>query len=97
MITIKDLNEAIAECEGERNPNANTCMKLASYYTIKNQFENASAPIAPEQVRYYGGEGLTWNGKTFEELIPLLDELMEALCVLNPKLYNSFIDKLDRF
>lgn len=35
MITEHDLNAAIAECQGERNPNANTCIKLAAYYTIK--------------------------------------------------------------
>lgn len=34
MIRIEDLQEAIAECEGQRNPNANTCLKLASLYTI---------------------------------------------------------------
>lgn len=34
MITEKDLHEAIAECQGERNPNANTCVKLAAFYTI---------------------------------------------------------------
>lgn len=35
MITEQDLQEAIAECEGQRNPNANTCIKLAAFYTIK--------------------------------------------------------------
>lgn len=35
MITEQDLQEAIAECQGERNPNANTCIKLAAFYTIK--------------------------------------------------------------
>lgn len=45
MITEKDLQEAIAECQGERNPNANTCIKLAAFYTIRNEmFGN------PEQV-----------------------------------------------
>lgn len=37
MITEKDLQEAIAECQGERNPNANTCIKLAAFYTIRNE------------------------------------------------------------
>lgn len=37
MITEHDLEQAIAECQGERNPNANTCIKLAAYYTIKNE------------------------------------------------------------
>lgn len=35
MITEQDLQEAIAECRGERNPNANTCIKLAAYLTIR--------------------------------------------------------------
>ena len=35
MITLQDLQAAIAECEGQRNPNANTCIKLAAFYTIK--------------------------------------------------------------
>lgn len=37
MITEKDLQEAIAECQGQRNPNANTCIKLAAYYTIRRE------------------------------------------------------------
>ena len=36
MITERDLLEAIAECEGTPKPNANTCVKLAAYYTILN-------------------------------------------------------------
>ena len=36
MITEQDLQEAIAECQWERNPNANTCIKLAAYYTIRD-------------------------------------------------------------
>ena len=35
MITEQDLQASIAECQGERNPNANTCIKLAAFYTIK--------------------------------------------------------------
>ena len=56
MITMQDLQEAIAECLGERNPNANTCIKLAAFYTIKeNLFPDQSGDIpAPvEPVRSY--------------------------------------------
>lgn len=35
MITQHDLQEAIAECQGERHPNAATCIKLAAFYTIR--------------------------------------------------------------
>lgn len=37
MITESDLNSAIKECEGQRSPTANTALKLAAYYTIKNE------------------------------------------------------------
>ena len=42
MITERDLIEAIAECQGQRNPNANTCIKLAAYYTILNNLQTTS-------------------------------------------------------
>ena len=45
MITEQDLREAIAECQGQRNPNANTCIKLAAYYTIlQNMTEKKPDP-----------------------------------------------------
>lgn len=37
MITEEDLKEAIAECQGQRNPNANTCIKLAAFLTIQKE------------------------------------------------------------
>lgn len=37
MITEQDLREAIAECEGVRNPTSSTCLKLAAYYTIQDK------------------------------------------------------------
>ena len=45
MITEQDLQEAIAECEGQRNPNANTCMKLAAFYTIKEHMYGEGSNI----------------------------------------------------
>lgn len=52
MITIQDLQAAIAECQGERNPNANTCIKLAAYYTILNQMEEKPEPSYSEIPNY---------------------------------------------
>jgi len=52
VITIPDLQAAIAECQGERNPNANTCIKLAAYYTILNQMEGKPEPTYSEIPNY---------------------------------------------
>ena len=32
VIREDDVREAIAEMQGQKNPNANTCIKLAAYY-----------------------------------------------------------------
>ncbi|MBR5286453.1 MAG: hypothetical protein IKU30_06090 [Clostridia bacterium] len=37
MITEHDLDEAIAECQGVRHPNANTAIMLAAFLTIKKE------------------------------------------------------------
>lgn len=52
MITIPDLQAAIAECQGERNPNANTCIKLAAYYTILDHISEKDKPSYSEIPNY---------------------------------------------
>lgn len=106
MIREQDLHEAIAECQGEKNPNANTCIKLAAYYTILNNIRgediNVStkqysfAPEPTEQVRYNSGSEFSEavNGMDVNDFIEIMDDLMEALQVLLPKIYYSTLDKL---
>ena len=46
MITEQDLQAAIAECNGKRNPDANTCIKLAAFYAIKDHlYPLAEKPV----------------------------------------------------
>lgn len=53
MITEHDLQEAIAECEGQKNPNASTCIKLAAFYTIRNNmFPKTSEPLLPHSYSF---------------------------------------------
>ena len=110
MITEKDLQEAIAECKGVKNPNANTCMKLASYYTILDHMSDDLKPDFPATGGYsfamsrvqstveFSGESefsKTINGKDSAEAWKVMDELMTALQVLNPRLYASVMRKLE--
>lgn len=45
MIYEKDLDEAIAVCQGEKSPNANTCYKLAAYMILKRELFGKSEPV----------------------------------------------------
>ncbi len=66
MITEQALQEAIAECQGERNPDRNTCMMLAAFYTIQDHLYPGEAPIEsrysqaapPDNVQYSGAESV---------------------------------------
>jgi hypothetical protein len=52
VITEKDLQEAIAECKGKRNPDSSTCIKLAAFLIIQEHLygkpsESDTAPALP--------------------------------------------------
>lgn len=109
MITENDLRQAIAECQGERNPNANTCIKLAAYYTIqdhlfgKPDIPGASYAEPPEIVPC---EGITYqsnsdfaravSGKDADSVLAVVDDLMQALQALSPRLYHITLNKFKK-
>lgn len=101
MIKESDLREAIAECQGERNPDARTCMKLAAYYTILNNMyetrtESYSRAEPPEQVRYNSGSEFSKviKGIPVDDVLDVVDELMDTVSILMPKLYRATMEKL---
>ena len=110
MIYEKDLDEAIAECQGTRNPDASTCMKLAAFYTIKHfmygQQPDLPEPITPAYSYAPAPDGAkviidsdsefakTIDGKDQADIWPVIDELMETLKAIMPRLYDGVMKKL---
>lgn len=106
MITEQDLQAAIAECEGQRNPNANTCIKLAAFYTIRDHlfpqeqdhfadvgnmvYSRAAEPEYDSKTDF----AQAVRGWSVSEIMPVFDELMTALSVLNPRLYESVMRRV---
>ena len=113
MIKEQDLQEAIAECQGAKNPNANTCLKLAAYYTIQDHLFKEDDP-RPYPSRVPIGEQVfaqsfssgkpQYNSdsefsriikdKSIDDVLSVMDELMETLNVINPRLYEGVMAKL---
>lgn len=107
MITEHDLQEAIAECQGQRNPNASTAIKLAAFYTIRRELfgkEKDAGPLpgysyAPEPeplIRNDSGSEFARaiDGRRQDEIWPLLEEMMETIHAIHPRLYSAVMDRL---
>lgn len=107
MITRSDLESAIAECQGKRDPDAKTCIMLAAFYTIKREMfgdgatedhPSYSYTPAPDQNTIHIDSDSEFarvvNGRKADEILPVVDELVDTLNIIQPRLYNAFIDKL---
>lgn len=111
MITEDDLRQAIAECQGQRNPSASTCIKLAAFYTIRRElFGEDKEAGQPSGYSYAAGppstvEALIQNdsdsafsraidGRPQQEVWPLLDEMMDTIHAIHPRLYSAVMDRL---
>lgn len=94
MITEKDLQEAINDCEMDPNPTSNTCIKLAAYYTLLDRlhrregksysFSSGSESEFMRSIKLVKDDAL-WS---------ILDEAMDTLKTLHPRLYNGIIRRL---
>lgn len=106
MIRENDLREAIAEMQGQKNPNANTCIKLAAYYTILDHIteqeprtfysDMASYSAGSSAIEYEGDSDFAKaiKGRDPSDVWPVIDELMTTIQVIHPRLYTGVMAKL---
>lgn len=95
MITRRDLLEAIEKCQGQKNPNANTCVKLAAYYVILDH-----TPEDESELSFTNRPSSEFmsilNTKKMDDVLIVIDDLMEDLQGVNPKLYYKTMERLSR-
>ena len=104
MISKYDLESAIAECQGKKNPDARTCIMLAAFYTIRNEMfgeeKQAEYSYAPAPVRNVieidsdSEFARAIDGKEQKDVMPLIDELMTTVRIIQPRLYDIVMGKL---
>lgn len=96
MIREEDLQEAIAECKGQRNPTTNTAIKLAAFLTIKRElFGNEPQPPAnyaysyaeppKNQYRYSGMDVIGEYGES---------DFLQAVAGKDPAAVWKIVDEL---
>jgi hypothetical protein len=99
MLSKRELTEVISELE-ESPRSYQDCAKLATFYSLYDH-------LYPEVMQGYSGQAETVSGYGDSEFLRaiagkdtafawgLMDELMSAIKVLNPRLYDSVLRKLD--
>lgn len=99
MITRKEIDEAIQEVE-EQMSNYNDCQKLATFLTLKDllypKYRQYIETVTETVVEYEGATEFSniVNGKVADEVWQVIDELMEAIKWLYPRIYNQVIEKI---
>lgn len=105
MIDDREVQKWIARLECEES-SWNNYEKLAVLYAIQNRQECTesqtilpaySRAAAPESVRNYGDSDflLAVSGKDAARVWAVVDELMDDLHIVNERVYNSVMRKID--
>lgn len=105
MFTESELLAAIDECQNDLPKTFSTCEKMAVFYTILDHLQPVnsymmSADTAPAKAETEIGKHgstefyLAVEGKDADKVWSIIGELMDALKVLNPKLYSRTIERL---
>jgi len=104
MFTEAELIDAIEQIENGKHSIQN-CERLAAIYTVLDHLYGEQKPMievshdnkVESEVGLYGKTDFlkTVAGKSAKDAWLLMDELVEALFVLNPRLANNFFEKLN--
>lgn len=109
MLTRKQLEDEIAEYEGSE-PTWKNCLALSALYTLRDHLYEPKEPymqsFAPAPVEAGSKSALGLYGDTDfykavygaepEAVFAVLDELMQTLMIINPKLYRAVLKKIEK-
>lgn len=96
MISIEQISGEIAALEEEK-PTYVSMQKLANLYIVRDHM--ILEPVKTVAQDYVTGVSdsefsKAINGKSVSEVMKIVDELMDTIMVVNPKLYDSVLRKL---
>ena len=99
MISLEQINGEISALEEEK-PTYVLMQKLANLYVVRDHLVLPTQPepsvIVSEVISATSNSAFMQaiDGKSTKEVLFVVDELMDALQVLNPALYNNVLRKV---
>lgn len=108
MLHLEEVNEEIAELEGQKNHSVNDLHALSSLYTIRDhafgredigrqEYSQAAGPApASEPLGLYGDSDFlrAVDGKDPAEAWAVMDKLMDTLRLSFPRAYNRVMREI---
>lgn len=89
MPTKEELQQAIEQIEAQ-DATLETCQKLAVYHYLYDRCYNKIQSHYNSESEFMDAVA----GINIDDLLAIIDELMECVSVINPKLYNSVLEKI---
>ena len=89
MITVEQVESEISNVLARGN-NREDISYLANLFICREAMQGKNLGVTIE-ARSTSEFAQCVNGKCFSEILPLLEELLEAVNATNPRLYKSFI------
>ncbi len=94
MLSLESIEQSITELESRDTSFAN-CERLAWLYIVHDHLKGYN--VSPEAIIEMNGSSdfiKMVNGKNPSKIMPVLDELMDAVKMLHPALYDAAMQKL---
>ena len=91
MLTLEKINGEIENII-KHGDNRSDIACLADLFVCRDAMQERQGA---EPIKATGSEfAVCVNGRCFSEILPLLEELMETLKIMQPRLYDGFIRRL---
>ena len=94
MLSLDKIEESILELE-RGDTCFSVCEKLAYLYIVRDHLKGYS--MSPEAVLQLAGESeflQSVNGSDPAAIMPIMDELMDAIHALHPRMYDAVMQKI---
>lgn len=94
MVSLEKVEQDILETE-RRDTSMATCERLSILYIVRDHLRGYNT--SPEAVMQLNGSSefmQAVNGKNPESIMPIIDELMDAIQALHPRMYDRVLEKI---
>lgn len=93
MISLDSIEQSILELESS-DTSFSVCERLAWLYVVRDHLRGYDEK--PTEISLEGSSDflLAVNGKNPERIMPIINDLMDAVRVLHPNMYEKVISKL---